>query len=218
VAPWALLLGAVAATGALDWLHGEWVRPLFGPVAPVPAVAVLVALGGTAVRRMEALGWLEVLPGARFSEAAAACGVFPSLFAVVVILVDARFGIPLWLTVPPPWSLLFYPVMGVAAEIAFHLLPLSALLLALGRRAAGRPSVFWGCAVPIALLEPLFQVAPDLADGSLSAIGVYTAVQVWAFGVAQFAVLRRYGLLSMYSFRVVYYLEWHVLWGALRAG
>jgi hypothetical protein len=34
--------------------------------------------------------------------------------------------------------------------------------------------------------------------------------------VAQLLVLRRYGYLSMLSFRVNYYLIWHVLWGRAR--
>jgi hypothetical protein len=51
--------------------------------------------------------------------------------AVVIILIDLGVGLP-YRHVPPPRSFLFYPTMAVVAEIVFHVLPLSLLLVTLG--------------------------------------------------------------------------------------
>ena len=101
-------------------------------------------------------------------------------------------------------------------EAFFHLAPLTLLLLALvsglGKEAGGRVMV--GCIVAVVVLEPAYQVFV----GDLDALWVngFLAVHVLVFNAVQLWLFRRYDFLTMYVFRLVYYLHWHILWGYLR--
>ena len=39
---------------------------------------------------------------------------------------------------------------------------------------------------------------------------------MWAINICQLSILRRYDFVSMWTFRLVYYAIWHVVWGELR--
>jgi hypothetical protein len=41
-------------------------------------------------------------------------------------------------------------------------------------------------------------------------------VHIYVFNALQLYVFKRYDFLSMYAFRLVYYLHWHVVWGYMR--
>ena len=86
------------------------------------------------------------------------------------------------MNVPFPESLLFYPVIGFMAEIVFHVLPLSLLLMAL-------PTIFknirlgttvWISILIVALLEPTFQAVLNVIDAPL--IGASHQYTWWAVG------------------------------------
>jgi hypothetical protein len=61
--------------------------------------------------------------------------------------------------------------------------------------------------------EPTFQV---LFGGETLALSVYTWFHVFAMAFLQLYVFRRYDFVSMYTFRLVYYMFWHIGWGYLR--
>lgn len=46
--------------------------------------------------------------------------------------------------------------------------------------------------------------------------GVYVGVHVFVFNWFQMYLFRRYDFFGMYSFRIVYHLHWHILWGYAR--
>jgi hypothetical protein len=158
---------------------------------------------------------------------------FAALFGSVIIVADLTLPAlrtihPRDINVPFPESLLFYPVIGFIAEIVFHVLPLSLLLMVL-------PSIFksirleatmW-IAVPIvAALEPTFQAVLNVVGAPL--IGAPHGYRWWAVGfdwvhiflinLVQLLTFRRYDFLSMYSLRLVYYIIWHIVWGSVRLG
>ena len=132
------------------------------------------------------------------------------------------------MNVPFPESLLFYPIIGFMAEIVFHVLPLSLLLLVL--RVIFR-NLRLGTSVSIsmltvALLEPTFQALLNVIDAPLIgsshqyttwAVG-YDWLHIFLFNVFQLRIFKRYDFMSMYSLRFVYYLVWHVVWGHFRVG
>ena len=59
-------------------------------------------------------------------------------------------------------------------------------------------------------MEPVAQLALG------SALPAFVVPHVFVFGLVQLVLLRRYGYVPMLWFRLVYYLLWHVLWGAAR--
>jgi hypothetical protein len=112
---------------------------------------------------------------------------------------------------------LFYPVMGYVAETVFHLLPLSLLLIAvpLTVRHINRETLLQLCLVLVSFLASV----PARLDAFLERrawADAYVWLHVWLFNALQLHAFKRYGFLSMYAFRLVYYLHWHIVWGYLR--
>ena len=135
-----------------------------------------------------------------------------TLFGVWQVCADllvTRF--PEDINVPPPQSWLFYPAIGYVVEVFFHALPLALLLAVLGRsrKKANTTIVIWLCIVFVASLEP---VLVHMRMGSSADVGVF----VFVFTLVELYVFRRYDFMSMYSFRLVFYMWWHVTWGYLR--
>ena len=66
-----------------------------------------------------------------------------------------------------------------------------------------------GCASSSCHLDP---VLVHLRAGS----SVYVGAFVFVFTLAELDVFRRYDFISMYAFRLVFYLWWHIAWGDVR--
>jgi hypothetical protein len=65
-------------------------------------------------------------------------------------------------------------------------------------------------------MEPLVQVGGQLRDADLLLRNVFVCAHVFAFNFTEFLLYRRHGFVSMFSFRLAYYLFWHIIWGTLR--
>ena len=101
--------------------------------------------------RLERAGFAFHRPGNGGLAQAAGLAV---LLGAVVILADLKLVHPKDINVPWPASVVFYPLIGVVAEMVFHVLPLAALLTVLPVRAS---------MLTTALIEPSFQIALMLA-------------------------------------------------------
>ncbi len=213
-----LAFGAAGATGILSLSEGSYFQPYFGNVHPLLVIALVTVLGVVSLSFLNSRGWFQIyatrksLKGAFFSASVA------TLFAIVMVLVDLGSRFPRNLNVPPPESLLFYPTMAYVAEIAFHSLPLSLLLFCLGPafKKLNVNSVIWLCIALASFLEPIFQMRLRTWEKPLSWAEVYVGPHVFVFNLLQIYVFRRYDFVAMYSFRLVYYVYWHIVWGYLR--
>jgi len=215
--PAVLVLGAAGAAGILSRSHGAIFRPYFGHVHPLLAVFVIGLLGLVALRALS-LRWKFRMYADRESvKGMIHASRLATLFAVVMILVDWHFHLP-YSHVLPPQSLLFYPVMAFVAEVMFHALPLTVLLwtLTLQGKVKHPAGVMWPCIFLSSCLEPVFQVNMSATEAALSLADVYVGLHVLAFNLLQLHIFRRYDFLSMFVFRLVYYLYWHVMWGWMR--
>lgn len=209
------VLSVVAAgfTGILCFSLGGagFFEPYFGHRSPLLAVAVTALAGMTSLAFLRSRGWFEIC-GSRSARGAAVSTALATLFGVWQICADVlATRLPEDINVPPPHSLLFYPVMAYVVEVVFHALPLALLLALLGRstRQAKLDVVVWPCIVFTSTLEP---VLVHLRSGASAYVGVF----VFVFTLVELAVFRRYDFISMYAFRLVFYLWWHVVWGYLR--
>ena len=70
--------------------------------------------------------------------------------------------------------------------------------------------------LPTAFLEPIFQQGLVFSEKPLLWAEVYVGLHVFAFNIFQMYVFRRYDFVSMYLFRLVYYIHWHIVWGYVR--
>jgi hypothetical protein len=137
--------------------------------------------------------------------------------AAGIILVDYKVLFPEDLNILFPESLLFYPAIAYVAEVIFHLLPLSLLIILATSlfKEADHNSTIWLCILIVALLEPVFQTVGFLGKYPSWAV-VYVFLHVLAINLIQLGLFKRYDFISMYAFRVVYYILWHIIWGRIR--
>jgi hypothetical protein len=139
-----------------------------------------------------------------------------TLLAMAIVIADFFIRYPEDTNVPIPQAILFYPSVGFIAEIIFHVFPLAIILLVLNPlgRWIGSERVIWLAIFIVAVLEPTFQIL--FGGETLTWGSAYTWIHVFAIAFLQLYVFRRFDFVSMYGFRMVYYLYWHILWGSLR--
>jgi hypothetical protein len=189
-----------------------------GGIHPLPVLLVAALLAAVLLKGLEREGFRVRRPGSHkglLQASALAVGL-----ALIMVCVDVVSPYAADLNVPFPTSLLFYPAIGFVAEVAFHLVPLAALLLVL-RPLAPRvgPTRTIGAAIlVVALVEPAFQVALAGPQTYPAWQIAYMTAHIYALNVLQLWVFRRYDFLSMYVVRLAYYLVWHIVWGHLRLG
>jgi hypothetical protein len=118
-----------------------------------------------------------------------------------------------------PESVLFYPAVGFFVEILFHVLPLTVLLLLLNSLLKGTDQqvIFWISIVVVSLLEPIYQ-SSNMASSSYYPVWevLYVGLHIFLINLCQLLIFKRYDFVSMYTFRLVYYMFWHIGWGYLR--
>ena len=208
-----LSLVAAGFTGILSLSQGGagFFEPYFGSIPPLLAITLTALVGLVSLAFLQSRGWFEIC-GSRSARGAGVSAALSTLFGVWQVCADVlvtRF--PKDINVPPPHSLLFYPVMAYVVEVVFHALPLALLLALLGRstRKTNTAIVTWLCIVFASSLEP---VLVHLRAGS----SVYVGAFVFVFTLVELDVFRRYDFISMYAFRLVFYLWWHIAWGYVR--
>lgn len=213
-----LSLGAAAATGILWPSRGDYFRPYFGSINPLLAIVLVIVAGFVSLGFLQSRGWFEIYAKKKAGKGLAFAATVATLLAIPVILVDLTLGFPRDLNVPAPQSLLFYPAMALVAEIVFHAVPLGVLLTALGpiSRKLNPERMVWFCILPVAVLEPGFQLGAVFSGKPLAWLDAYVGLHVFVINVLQLYVFRRYDFVSMISFRLVYYVHWHIVWGYLR--
>lgn len=167
----------------------------------------------------------------------AACLMVCAVIITVPALLGARHAdwfTPYFGTVPAPAAALCAAIVGAAAlavlhrrfgfllidrliaQLVLHVAPFLLILLLLERvwqapRRSTRIRVAIGLA---ALLEAGFQIQGGRAADAV--LAGFVLLQLFAFGVVELTLFRRYDYLAMITFRLTYYTWWHIVWGYLR--
>lgn len=193
-------------------------QPFFGGIPPLLAVLSAAVLGAGSLRFLRARHGFAIDPKPGHRGRAVAT-LAATLFGVEAIIVEMT-GIarqPADMNVPPPWSLLFYPVIAFVVEVVFHAAPLALLLAAMGPlfKRLGARSPVWPSILVVALIEPLVQIG--LSGSPRSPVAdAYVGLQVLSINLVQLSIFRRYDFFSMYAMRFNYYVIWHIIWGYWR--
>jgi len=188
---------------------------LLGKFHPVLALSIVIALGFVVFTVIMEITDLEVISngGHRllfYSIIAAAL-----LTLLIIFFVDLRGGYEEDINVLAPDGLLYYPVMGYLADIIFHVIPFTILLL-LARFLLGadlNQNIPVWIFLIASLFEPLFQALIMQSSGWVQ---TYQFVHIFIINLIQFLLFREHDFISMYMFRMVYYLFWHLIWGYFR--
>jgi hypothetical protein len=181
---------------------------LIGTVNPfkvmIPIVLSGFMLSTVLSRNGSAIYGKETLKGVLISAGLA------SILGLVAILLDYRIVYPKTMNVLFPESLAYYPSVAFFAEIVFHLLPLGLLSLFL------RGKLLWIAVLIAALTDPIFQIFAAVAANYPSWVVLVTGLHVFVINFLMLVVYKRYDFVSMLSFRLVYYIIWHIVWGYFR--
>lgn len=220
--PWRLLtISSLLVVGSL-WLlsASSFVNfdPFFGRLPPASATTIACSLGIAslfALQRRFGYCVTGADTGARGPLTAAAISL---PFMVAVTGADLFLGFPAGTHVDLPIALAFYPLMALIAQLVLHLLPFAIVLWVLSQTFVAWPL---GLRIRLAVVlsasvEAVFQVADSAAPSyGLTLLSAFVAIQVFAFGLTELYIFRRFDFVSMYFFRLTYYGYWHILWGNL---
>lgn len=183
-----------------------------GPTNPVTVMIVVSALAFISLAHLRSRGSFEIVSGEGALAGLRFIAVVVPLFALAAIGADLLLRYPRAMNVPAPDAFFFYPAIGFLVEVCLHALPLAVLVGIFARSGITSEPTFWLLAIPVALLEAAFQTA----TAATTATAMFSGVQLFAFGLVQLYVFRRFGFMSMYLFRLTYYSLWHIAWGAIR--
>lgn len=208
----------VGLTGILYFSNKLLFQRFLGRLNPVIVILFVIFLGFILLSFLLSQGWFAIF------ERENLAGLFrrsslAALFVFISILVDLKVGFPADMNILFPKSLAFYPAIGFLVEILFHVLPLSILLISLTSifKNMSYENIIWICVLIVSLLEPIFQTM-DMALSNQFPLWAMAAVglNLFLFNLSQLFIFKRYDFISMYSFRLVYYLVWHIVWGYIR--
>jgi hypothetical protein len=202
----------------LYFLDRQVFQRFLGSIDPLAAILAAIVVGFILLSFLLYKKWfviydIENLPGlVRFSGLAA-------LLGVIMILVDTRIKFPADINILFPKSLLFYPVIAFFVEILFHVVPLTLLISAMSStlKNLNFNAIFWISIIIISMAEPIYQTM-DMASSKHFPVWavVYVGLHIFLINFFQLLIFKKYDFISMYSFRLVYYLFWHIGWGYLR--
>ncbi len=213
------ILSALALCGAA-LLAGDPAVPFanyFGAIPPVPATLIVVAVAALAHWLLRSMGAFRVWGSSRRRSGLVLAVAAGAALALPTVVADLIWAFPRDINVAPPQAFLFYPLMGYVAETAFHLVPLTAVLL-LVRAVTGKCSnrAVWIAILLAAAVEPVFQASGVFGTDSVAALDIFMLVHLYLFGIILLAVYRRHDFVTAYLLRLAYYLVWHILWGVGR--
>lgn len=213
----ALSAGSLGLTAAFYFSNSLLFRRFIGGINPLLAGSSLVLAGIVLLSFLLSKGWFAVYKRANLKGMLRLSGL-AALLALVMIAFDTKVVFPADINIPFPGSLLFYPAIGYFAEILFHLLPLSVLLVVLpyAFKNIDREKLVWVCILLVSLAEPVYQTVAGYSSPYPSWVMAYVAFHVFMISLCQLWIFKRYDFVSMYFFRLVYYLFWHIAWGYLR--
>lgn len=212
----AISFGVVTLTGIAYFTDRLVFQKFLGRINPLVASLVIVLIGGVLLTFFLIRGWFTIYMPENPQRCLWMSGV-AALLAGIMVVVDLRIVFPEDLNVAFPNSVFYYPAVAYAAEILFHVVPLFILLFLVTSLFKGisYEAIIWPCIAVIALAEPVFQILPLTEKYPVWAV-VFVAFHLWVFNMIQLALFKRYDFVSMYSFRLVYYLIWHIVWGYAR--
>jgi len=212
-----LSLGVAVLVATLYSRNSLAFRPYLGGVNPLVAIALTILLGVVLLSFLLSRGWFVIYGKENLRGLLVSSGL-AALMAVGMILVDLKIVFPDDINKLFPESLLFYPSIAYVVEVLFHILPLSVLLIVLTflSKSLSYERIIWPCILLVSLIEPIYQTILGLSTPVPALATGYVGVHIFVINLLQLLIFRRYDFMSMYSFRLVYYLLWHIVWGYVR--
>lgn len=207
-------------TGILYFSGSTAFKRFFVGINPLLVAFIAVLAGIIALSALLCRGWFAIYKKEKLSRGLLTAAALATTLGILIILVDLAGVFPEDINVPFPESLLFYPAIGFVVEAVFHVLPLSLLLVILASLSEKLTfeKITWPCMLLVAVAEPVFQAVLSTADHYPLWADLYVGFHIFLINLFQLWIFKRYDFMSMYAFRLVYYLIWHIGWGWMRMG
>ena len=187
-----------------------------GDLNPILFIIVVLALGLILLTFMTSRGWIVIYENNN-SKGIYYASLLALIFGLVIIIIDLVVIFPDGIHIRFPDSVFFYPVMGFVVEVLFHVVPLFTIFLFLTLGFKRIPvNNFWISLWLVAVIEPVYQVLAGFSSEVMPWVLAYVGFHVLAINICQLVILNRFDFISMYAFRLIYYLIWHIGWGYLR--
>ena len=213
-----LSLGALGLVGVLFLGDPLLFQRFLGRINPLLAFLCVIVLGFALLTFSLSQEWFAIYKKANLQRLM----LFSSLAALlgaIMVLVDTRVLFAADMNISFPESLLFYPAIGFLAEILFHVLPLVTLLAVLKSvlKKVGFETIVWICISIVSVLEPIYQTMDMVSSDRFPLWAViYVGFHILLINFFQLLIFKTHDFVSMYAFRLVYYVFWHIGWGYVR--
>ena len=205
-------------TGILYVRNAPLFQAFFGKLNPLLVILGIILLGTVLSLFFLSRGWFVVHKVGNYKGFLVAAGL-ATLPGLLIILLDLKAVFPADTNRPFPDSLFFYPIFGFVVEVIFHMLPLALFLFILTSSfKLNFEKVIWPCILVVALLEPIFQTVLGFSQPYPTWVTIGVFANIFLINIFQLLIFKRYDFVSMYSFRLVYYAIWHIVWGQIRLG
>ncbi len=207
----------IVCVAILTFSSPEYFYKFFGSLHPILAILIVSLLGFILFLFLLGRGWFEIFSAGNTNGILVAAPLAIP-FAIAIILVDLKVVFPQDTNVLLPEALLFYPAMGFVVDIVFHVLPLAILLLVLTSPPLNISfeKAVLPCILVVAVLEPVYQTLLGFSSPQPLWTNLFVAANIFLINLTQLLLFRRYDFVSMYTFRLAYYLLWHIIWGYAR--
>lgn len=210
-----LSLLTLSMTMLLYSCNSKVFRIFFGDRNPLFILTSLSILGLILVRRFEGLGFMVYRPTA--TKLRYRYFFLAVLLAIIMISIDFYVVFPNNINIMFPFSVLYYPIFGYVVEVLFHMTPLFLLLyVARGFVSEKNDIIIPGIMLLVSLFEPLFQVGLGFSSVVPTWTVYYVGIHIFLINFIQLTLFWRFDFVTMYAFRILYYLCWHIVWGYLR--
>lgn len=206
----------------LTWITHEMnpqiLHRFTGRISPFSATLVLLLAGFTSLSYLTSKTSILIHQRNNYKGIYIAAGL-ASIFGTMVIIADLFLLYPEDINAEFPVSIPFYPAIGFFAEILFHLFPFTIFVFFLSgfrKKVTNECVILCGIAA-VSFIEPFYQLTAMGGNGRYSpALLIHTGVNVFLISILQLIIFKKYDFISMYVFRLVYYLIWHIIWGHFR--
>ena len=208
---------AAISTGILYFSKFQSFQLYFGKINPILTVITIVITGLILLTFLLSKSWFVIYRSGIWKERLYTL-ILAFLLALIIIGVDIRVVLPKDMNILFPESLLFYPAIGLVVEILFHLFPLTLLLVILPVlfKKVSFEIILWFSLIAVSLLEPTYQtIAGPSGQYPLWSV-IYIWIHIFLINIFQLIIFKHYDFVTMYSFRLAYYLLWHIVWGKMR--
>lgn len=199
-------------TAILNYSNSIIFDRFLGGLNPVIIFSIISVLGLLCLASLLSKGWFKIHEKKGTTSLLRTIGLV-FLFASISISIDIKVHFPVDINIAFPESLIFYPAIGFLVEILFHIFPITILSFYLysSFKDTDIKKLIWISIIITATLEPIYQTL------FMTSFSTWIIVLVWVnlylFNLTQLVIFKKFDFVSMYAFRLIYYLIWHVIWG-----